>query len=146
MMKQAVESSTSGSVTDPFTLEQLWGGWQDYCNSDPSAVYWPGISMYKPVITHSDYPVLVVAYDDTSRAALAASVEPFDVRAVPCSTFCEAEQYALRTACRGILVDLATMIKAKAEEKIVALYLDRVISRPARKDHGFNAGSHGNGR
>lgn len=71
----------------------------------------------------ADYPVLVIAYDDKARAALAASLGPYGVRAVPCSTFCEAENFALCGFYRGVLVDLATMIKAKAEERFVAYTL-----------------------
>lgn len=64
--------------------------------------------------------ILVVAYDDNARATLAASLESFGAQPVPCSTFCEAEAFARTRPFRGVLVDLATMIKAKAEEKIVA--------------------------
>lgn len=70
-----------------------------------------------------DHPVLVIAYNDTARAALAASLGSYGVRAEPCSTFCEAESFALRAPYQGILVDLASMIKAKAEEKVVAYTL-----------------------
>ncbi|MBT1072618.1 PilZ domain-containing protein [Pelotalea chapellei] len=73
--------------------------------------------------TPPDYPILVVSYDDKSRSALAVSLEPYGGRAILCSTFCEAESYALSNMCKGILVDLATMIKSKGEEKIVAYTL-----------------------
>ena len=73
--------------------------------------------------THSDNPILVISYDEKSLAALVASLKPYDARAIPCSTFCEAEGHALSCACSGVLVDLATIIKAKAEEKIVAYTL-----------------------
>lgn len=63
---------------------------------------------------------MVIAYDDKARAALAASLGLYGVRAESCSTFCEAESFALRGPYRGILVDLTAMIKAKAEEKVVA--------------------------
>jgi hypothetical protein len=67
-----------------------------------------------------DAPVLVVAYDDKARAAMAASMAPFGVAALPCATFQEAEDLAREGCFRGILVDLATMIKAKDVEKIIA--------------------------
>ena len=70
-----------------------------------------------------DCPVLAVAYDATSLAALVASLGQFGASAVPCASFCEAESHALVGKYRGILVDLATIIKAKAEEKIVAYTL-----------------------
>lgn len=78
-----------------------------------------GIAMCDPEKTE----ILVVAYDDNARATLAASLEPFGAHPVPCSTFCEAEAFARTGPYRGVLVDLATMIKAKAEEKIVAYTL-----------------------
>ncbi|GFO55720.1 hypothetical protein GMSM_27270 [Geomonas sp. Red276] len=65
-------------------------------------------------------PVLVIAYDEKVRAQLAQSLTPFGIRAVPCGSFCAAEQVALAEACRGVLVDLTAMIKAKSEERIVA--------------------------
>ena len=74
-------------------------------------------------VTLPDHPVLVVAYDDKSRAALAASLGLFGVPAISCATFVAAESYALTGSCQGILVDLATMIKAKDEEKAVAYTL-----------------------
>jgi hypothetical protein len=76
--------------------------------------------MHEPEITLPDYPVLAVAYDDKSRAALAASTEPFGVRTVSCASFGEAQSYALSGCCQGVLVDLATMIKAKDEERVAA--------------------------
>ena len=74
-------------------------------------------------VTLPDHPVLVVAYDDKSRAALTASLGLFGVPAISCATFVAAESYALTGSCQGILVDLATMIKAKDEEKAVAYTL-----------------------
>jgi hypothetical protein len=73
-----------------------------------------------------DCPILVISYDDIARAALAASLATLGVRAEHFSTFCEAESFALRKSCRGILVDLAAMIKAKAEEKVVAYSMARL--------------------
>jgi len=79
--------------------------------------------MYDPETTK----ILVIAYDDKARAALEASLGPFGVRAVCCPSFCEAESFAQNVPCSGILVDLATMIKAKAEEKIVAYMLTGIF-------------------
>lgn len=79
--------------------------------------------MFNPETPQKEHTIVVIAYDDKARAALAASLGPFGVHAVPCSTFCEAEGYALSGLCRGVLVDLATMIKAKGEERIVAYTL-----------------------
>jgi len=76
--------------------------------------------MNNPETTRLNHPILVIAYDDKARAALAASLGSYGVRAEQCTTFCEAERFALRGPYSGILVDLTTMIKAKAEEKIVA--------------------------
>ena len=76
--------------------------------------------------TNPDYPVLVIAYDDKSRETLMANIKPFGVTAIPCPLFCDAENYALSESCKGILVDLATMIKSKAEEKIVAYTLTNI--------------------
>jgi hypothetical protein len=81
--------------------------------------------MHTPETAHLDHPILVIAYDDTACITLAASLGPYGVRAEPCSTFCEAESFALSTPYQGILVDLASMIKAKAEEKVVAYTLTR---------------------
>jgi hypothetical protein len=45
------------------------------------------------------------------------------VAAVACSSFCEAENLALKGLYSGILVDLPSIIKSKGEEKIVAYTL-----------------------
>lgn len=79
--------------------------------------------MHTPRTNHPEFTILVVAYNESSRKSLAASLLPYDVPATVCSTFCEAEDLALKGQYGGILVDLATMIKAKAEEKIVAYTL-----------------------
>ncbi|MCM0082563.1 PilZ domain-containing protein [Geomonas sp. Red32] len=67
-----------------------------------------------------DPPVLVIAYDEKVRTLLAQSLTPLGIRTVACESFCAAEQVALAQACRGVLVDLTAMIKAKSEERIVA--------------------------
>lgn len=79
--------------------------------------------MHTPETNHPEFTILVVAYNESSRKSLAASLLPYDVPATVCSTFCEAEDLALKGQYGGILVDLATIIKAKAEEKIVAYTL-----------------------
>ena len=73
-----------------------------------------------PEQTHQDSPVLVVAYDEKTRVAIAASSASFGVHAVQCASFCEAQDQALTGSYRGLLVDLATMIKAKDLEKVIA--------------------------
>jgi len=79
--------------------------------------------MNTPETTRLDNPVLVIAYEDKTREMLAASLGKQSVSSVSFATFCEAERFALRVPCCGVLVDLATMIKAKAEEKAVAYTL-----------------------
>jgi Tfp pilus assembly protein PilZ len=68
-------------------------------------------------------PILVVSYSDETRAALVATLAHSDVAAVPCTTFCEAENLALTGYFSGLLVDLPSIIKSKGEEKIVAYTL-----------------------
>lgn len=65
-------------------------------------------------------PVLVVAHDDRSRAAIVASSRSLGRQTLPCACFSEAQDAALAGPCGAILVDLATMIKAKDAEKIIA--------------------------
>ncbi|OGT98175.1 MAG: hypothetical protein A2079_00540 [Geobacteraceae bacterium GWC2_48_7] len=77
-------------------------------------------------MTHPNYRVLVVAYDEKSLAAMVSSLESFGVNEVACSTFLEAEKNALCGLYKGLLVDLATMIKAKAEERVIANTLTRI--------------------
>lgn len=69
------------------------------------------------------YPILVVSYIDDTRTALTAILSNLGVAASPCSTFCEAENLALKGLYSGLLVDLPSMIKSKGEEKIVAYTL-----------------------
>jgi hypothetical protein len=71
----------------------------------------------------SDAPLLAVSYDDMVRAALVKSLAPFAIRVEACATFCEGERIARQEPCRGLVVDLSAMIKAKSEEKIVAYSL-----------------------
>lgn len=70
-----------------------------------------------------DHPILIVSVNDDTRTALAASLAPFDVELVLCSSFLEAEDLALNGMYCGILVDLPSIVKAKGEEKIVACSL-----------------------
>ena len=69
------------------------------------------------------YPVLVIAYDDQVRSVIVNNLTRFGTESVACSSFCEAEKFALTHPCRAVLVDLSTMIKAKAEEKVVSYAL-----------------------
>ena len=71
------------------------------------------------------YPVLVIAYDDNVRSVLVKNLAPFGTKVAACANFCDAEQLALDAPCRGVLVDLTSIIKAKSEEKIVAYTLTR---------------------
>ncbi|MDD2270811.1 MAG: PilZ domain-containing protein [Desulfuromonadaceae bacterium] len=68
-------------------------------------------------------PILVVSYIDETRAALTAVLNRAGALAVPCASFCEAENLALEGLYSGILVDLPSIIKSKGEEKIVACTL-----------------------
>ena len=74
-------------------------------------------------MTHSNLVILVVSYNDDTRAALVATLNDHNVTAVACATFCEAEERALEGLHNGLLVDLPSIIKAKGEEKIVAYTL-----------------------
>lgn len=69
------------------------------------------------------YPILVVSYLDETRTALVATLDKNGAPSLPCSTFCEAEDLALKGFYSGILVDLPSIIKSKGEEKIVAYTL-----------------------
>lgn len=68
-------------------------------------------------------PIIIIAYDENVRKALVNSLLPFNVPAVPCATFCEAEDLMLIDLFQGIMVDLSSMVKAKGEEKVVACSL-----------------------
>jgi len=69
------------------------------------------------------YPILVVSYVDETRAALMTVLAKFGATPAPCTTFCEAENLALKGFYSGLLVDLPSIIKSKGEEKIVAYTL-----------------------
>ena len=69
------------------------------------------------------HPILVISYLDDTREALCAILNQTGAIAVPCSSFCEAENFALKDLYNGILVDLPSIIKSKGEEKIVAYTL-----------------------
>ncbi|MHB8123554.1 MAG: PilZ domain-containing protein [Desulfuromonadaceae bacterium] len=68
-------------------------------------------------------PILVISYVDETRTALTAALERTGAAVVPCTSFCMAEQMALKGLYSGILVDLPSIIKSKGEEKIVAYTL-----------------------
>lgn len=69
------------------------------------------------------HPILVVSYIDETRAALVDVLNRTGAVSVPCASFCEAENNALKGLYSGILVDLPSIIKSKGEEKIVAYTL-----------------------
>lgn len=71
-------------------------------------------------------PILVISYIDATRAALVASLQGHGILPSACPTFKDAEQLALTGEYCGILVDLAAMIKAKDEEKVIACALANV--------------------
>ena len=73
-----------------------------------------------PLLPH---PILVVSYVDETRAALAAFLDKAGAVAVPCASFCEAEDIAITGLFSGMLVDLPSIIKSKGEEKVVAYTL-----------------------
>ena len=65
-------------------------------------------------------PLLVVAYNDDIRIALSTILTSLNEVATPCASFSEAEHYAYEGLYKGIVVDLATVIKAKDTERLVA--------------------------
>lgn len=67
--------------------------------------------------------VLVVSYSDDVRAALMATLNSYQVSAVACTSFCEAEEQGQHGLYNGLLVDLLSMVRARGEEKIVAYTL-----------------------
>lgn len=70
-----------------------------------------------------NHPILVISYNEDSRAALVKSVIALDIDYVEASSFVAAEDIALGGIFNGILVDLPSIVKAKDEEKIVACSL-----------------------
>ncbi|HEX9078498.1 MAG TPA: PilZ domain-containing protein [Desulfuromonadaceae bacterium] len=74
-------------------------------------------------MNRQDSPVLAIAYDETVRSVIAANLASCAVKTVQCSSFAEAENFVLQNECRGILVDLMALLKAKEEEKAVAYTL-----------------------
>ncbi len=74
----------------------------------------------------SDCLILVISYVDATRDALVATLCGQGVSPSACATFKDAEQLALTGEYCGILVDLAAMIKAKDEEKVIACSLANV--------------------
>ncbi|MEI6206446.1 MAG: PilZ domain-containing protein [Desulfuromonadales bacterium] len=69
------------------------------------------------------HPILVVSYVDETRAALTSILSGSGVSSAVCTSFCEAENLAIRGLYSGLLVDLPSIIKSKGEEKIVAYTL-----------------------
>lgn len=79
--------------------------------------------MHESAVSSAPVPVLVVASDEKARAALAAIPAPYGINAVPCASFREAQEYASSHRCRGIIVDLTTMIGSDDEEMEIACTL-----------------------
>lgn len=69
------------------------------------------------------HPIIVIAYSDAVRESLSGNLHGLGVASKQCASFCEAEDVALEGLYSGILVDLQSMVKAKAEEKVVACSL-----------------------
>jgi Tfp pilus assembly protein PilZ len=69
------------------------------------------------------HPILVVSYVDEAREALTAFLDKTGAVAVPCASFSDAENAALKGMYSGMLVDLPSIIKSKGEEKIIACTL-----------------------
>lgn len=67
--------------------------------------------------------ILVIAYNDGSRAMLTAALTKCGATAACCTTFAEAETLALATSYSGLLIDLPAIVKAKGEEKVIACTL-----------------------
>jgi len=83
-----------------------------------------GVPFYRRIgMLLPSHPILAVSYGDDIRDALVAVLNKNGVTAVPCTSFCEAENLALQGLYSGILVDLPSIIKSKGEEKIVAYTL-----------------------
>lgn len=77
----------------------------------------------KTMIECIRYPILVIAYNEKVRSSLVQNLLDLEVKAISCASFSEAEDVALGGIFNGILVDLQSIVKAKAEEKIVACSL-----------------------
>jgi hypothetical protein len=73
--------------------------------------------------TTFDNPLLVVSYNAEVRTALVENLEQCGADGIPCESFLQAEDVAREVVCRGILVDLQSIIKAKGDEKQIACSL-----------------------
>ena len=73
------------------------------------------------------HPILVISYINETRAALTVNLNKTGAVAVPCASFCEAENLVLKGLYSGILVDLPSIIKSKGEEKVVAYTLTNLF-------------------
>lgn len=65
-------------------------------------------------------PIIAVSYDDATRDIIRDTLSRSGVNAILFSTFVDAESFLRSSVGQGCVVDLTTMIRAKAEEKIVA--------------------------
>jgi len=68
-------------------------------------------------------PILVISYNTDIRKALSDDLLRNNAIGIPCESFLEAEDIAREGVYSGILVDLQSIVKAKAEEKIIACSL-----------------------
>jgi len=53
-------------------------------------------------------------------------LQDFGVETVPCSSFVEAECYAMLNQVSGVIVDVATMVRAKGDEQSISTFLQNV--------------------
>jgi hypothetical protein len=74
-------------------------------------------------VVMTDAPIIVISYDEPVIQSLEAALAKMNVPFVACRSFVEAEDRMRTACCNGILVDLTAMVRAKAEEKIVACTL-----------------------
>jgi len=70
-----------------------------------------------------DNPLLIVSYNADVRKALVENLERCSAGGIPCESFLQAEDLAREVICKGILVDLQSIIKAKGDEKLIACSL-----------------------
>ena len=70
--------------------------------------------------------VLVVSYDHACRTMMTEVLQDFGVETVPCSSFVEAECYAMLNQVSGVIVDVATMVRAKGDEQSISTSLQNV--------------------
>lgn len=70
--------------------------------------------------------VLVVSYDPARQKVMTVALQDFGINVFSCSLFAEAAGYALLNQVSGVIVDVATMIRAKDDEQSVSTFLQNV--------------------